>query len=209
MKIGIIGSTGKSGSLILAEAVNRQHEVTAIVRNKEKLVNKTVPVLEKDLFDLETLDLIQFDVVVDAFNAPLDNPVLHETSLAHLTEILADTKTRLVIVGGAGSLYLNSEHTLQLQDGADFPEAFKPIAKGMGQALNALREVRNVDWLYISPAAFFDAEGKKSGTYFLAGEEFTVNKQNESYISYLDYAQAFMDQVETNKENHVRISVRN
>lgn len=209
MKIGIIGATGKAGSLIMAEAIKRNHEVTAIVRNKEKLVDKDMAILEKDLFDLKKTDLEQFDVVVDAFNAPLDNTVLHETSLAHLTESLADTKTRLVIVGGAGSLYLNAEHTLQLQDGADFPAAFKPTANAMGAALKELRSVKNVDWLYISPAAFFDADGKKSGNYIIAGEEFTMDEQNKSYISYLDYAQAFMDQIETNKENHVRISVRN
>lgn len=47
MKIGIIGASGKAGSLILQEAVERGHEVTAIVRDASKIQNKQVHVVEK------------------------------------------------------------------------------------------------------------------------------------------------------------------
>lgn len=87
MKIGIIGATGKAGSLITEEAINRHHDVTAIVRNKSKLTNKDVNVLEKDLFDLTADDLSTFDVIVNAFNAPNDKPELHVTSVKHLAAI--------------------------------------------------------------------------------------------------------------------------
>ena len=65
MKIGVIG-TGKAGSLIVKEASERGHQVTAIVRNAAKLTEDKVAVLEKDIFDLKAEDLKAFDVVVNA-----------------------------------------------------------------------------------------------------------------------------------------------
>jgi uncharacterized protein len=69
MKIGIIGTSGKASSLILKEAVEGGHEVTAIVRNAAKLNDKEVTVIEKNIFDLKAEDIKEFDVVVNAFNA--------------------------------------------------------------------------------------------------------------------------------------------
>ena len=207
MKIGIISATGKAGSLITQEAMTRQHDVTAIVRDKTKLTID-MEVLEKNLFDLTTEDVATFDVIVNAFNAPGDKPELHVTSVKHLASILENTNTRLVMVGGAGSLFTNADHTEQLKDGADFPEAYKPTAIAMSEALDNLRLETTFDWLYISPAAFFNPEGDKTGHYVVAGEEFTTKEKGESVISYLDYATALLDQIETNKDNHIRISVR-
>ena len=208
MKIGIIGATGKSGNLILKEAQSRGHVVTAIVRNKNRLADKTINVIEKDLFELTTDDLINFEVVVNAFNAGGDLAHLHQTSLKHLTDILANTSTRLVIVGGAGSLYTDIENNIQLKDGKDFPDAFKPVALAMSAALENLRTVENVNWLYISPAASFIADGEKTGKYVLTGEKFTTNDAGESMISYKDYAIAFVDQIEKHEHNQERISLR-
>lgn len=208
MKIGIIGATGKSGQFILEEAKSKGHDVTAIVRNKSKLKQTDIKSIEKDLFDLTTEDLKDFDIVVDAFNASNGQVELHETSLKHLTTILANTTTRLFIVGGAGSLYTDLENKIQLKDGKDFPDAYKPTAIAMGNALETLRSVKNVNWLYISPAAMFDAEGEKTGHYVLAGEEFTTDDSGNSSISYADYALALVDQFEKTELNQVRISVR-
>ena len=155
-----------------------------------------------------TEDVATFDVIVNAFNAPGDKPELHVTSVKHLTSILENTNTRLIMVGGAGSLFTNADHTEQLKDGVDFPDAYKPTANAMSNALDSLRKEIKFNWLYISPAAFFNPEGVKTGSYVLAGEEFTTNEKGESVISYLDYATALLDQIETNKDNHIRISVR-
>ena len=91
--------------------------------------------------------------MVDAFGAweEADLPN-HSKSLAHLCDILSGTKTRIVIVGGAGSLYVNKEHTARVMDGADFPAAFVPLAQAMGKALDELRKRDDVAWTYISPA---------------------------------------------------------
>lgn len=206
MKIAVIGSNGKAGKLVVEEAINRGLDVTGIARNQN--TSKAEKFLKKDIFNLTTEDLKEFDAVVDAFGAwtPETLPE-HDTTLQHLSDILSGTKTRLVVVGGAGSLYVNPEHTLQVQDGPDFPDMFKPLASIMGIALDNLRQRNDVNWTYISPAADFQADGARTGEYILAGEEFTLNEKNESVISYADYAIALVDEIVSGNHIQKRISV--
>ena len=112
----------------------------------------------------------------------------------HLCDLVSGKETRLLVVGGAGSLYVNPEHTAQVMDGAGFPEAFKPLAYNMGKALDELRARTDVKWTYISPAGDFQADGAKTGKYILGGEELTLNARGESVISYADYAVAMVDE---------------
>ncbi|MBR6316314.1 MAG: NAD(P)H-binding protein, partial [Lachnospiraceae bacterium] len=181
-------------------------DVTAFARSENKTaVSKFV---KKDLFDLTAEDLKGFDAVVDAFGAWTEEMLpQHSASLKHLCDILSGTDTRLLIVGGAGSLYVNREHTACVADAPDFPDIFKPLATAMAKALSELRERKDVKWTYISPAGDFQADGERSGKYILGGEELTLNSRNESIISYADYAVAMVDEIE--KGNHVqqRISV--
>ena len=206
MKIAVVCANGKAGQLIVKEAVDRGLDVTAFVRGENKSAAQNVIV--KDLFDLTAADLADFDAVVDAFGAwtPETLPQ-HSTSLAHLCDILSGTDTRLLVVGGAGSLYVNAEHTLQVMDGADFPEMFKPLAAAQGKALAELRERNDVKWTFISPAGDFQAEGERTGKYILAGEELTLNSKGESIISYADYAIAMVDEIESGDHIQQRISV--
>ncbi len=164
--------------------------------------------VQKDLFDLTAEDLQGFDAVVDAFGAWTEETLpLHSTSLAHLCDILSGTDTRLLIVGGAGSLYVNKEHTATVMEGPDFPDAFKPLASAMGKALSELRERKDVKWTYISPAGDFQADGERTGKYLLGGEELTLNDKGESVISYADYAIAMVDEIEKGDHVQQRISV--
>lgn len=128
MKAAVVCANGKAGKLIVKEAVSRGLDVTAVVRGQNQTVAKKV--LEKDLFDLFSADLQDFDVVVDAFGAWTEETLpQHSTSLKHLCDILSGTNTRLLVVGGAGSLYVNPEHTACVADGADFPDACTVLQK--------------------------------------------------------------------------------
>lgn len=207
MKIGVIAANGKEGRLIVKEALDRGMDVTAIVRSANKTEAKQV--IRKDIMDLTKDDLKDFDVVVDAFGVWDETKMnLHGVTLNHLADILSGSSTRLLVVGGAGSLYTDKTHTMKLSETPDFPKEYLPVANGMGKALEELRKRNDVKWTYMSPAAEFDAEGKRTGSYVLAGEEFTTNEKGESYISYADYALAMVDEAE--KGNHIgeRISVR-
>ena len=205
-KIAVVAANGKAGQLIVREAVERGNDVTAFVRSKNRTVAENVVV--KDIMDLTPKDLVGFDAVVDAFGAwtPETLP-RHSTTLAHLCDILSGTGTRLLVVGGAGSLYVNPEHTMTVSETPDFPEMFKPLASAMAEALSDLRERDDVRWTYISPAGDFQAEGERTGEYILAGEELTLNDRNESIISYADYAIAMVDEIESGDHIRQRISV--
>lgn len=206
MKIAVICANGKAGKLIVKEAVERNLDVTAVVRGDNQTAAQNV--LKKDLFDLTAADLNGFDVVIDAFGAWTEDVLpMHSTSLKHLCDILSGTDTRLIVVGGAGSLYVNPEHTACVSDGVDFPDIFKPLAAAMAKALAELRERKDVKWTYISPAGDFQAEGERTGKYILAGEELTLNSKGESVISYADYAIAMIDEATKGNNIQKRISV--
>lgn len=205
-KIAVVAANGKAGKLIAQEAVNRGMDVTAFVRSENKSAAQHAVI--KDIMDITADDLADFDAVVDAFGAwtPETLPQ-HSTTLAHLCDAVANTNVRLLVVGGAGSLYMNPEHTVQLIDTPEFPEAWKPLAGAQVQELVELRERNDVKWTFVSPAADFQAEGARTGEYILAGEEFTVNERGESAISYADYAVAMVDEIESGNHVQERMSV--
>lgn len=206
MKVAVVCANGRVGRLVVKEAIDRGLDVTAIAKGENETATKKY--VCKDLFDLTAADLEGFDVVVDAFGAWAEEELPNHTkSLMHLCDILSGRKTRLVVVGGAGSLYVNPEHTAVVSDGPDFPPQFLPLAKAQGKALEELRKRNDVQWTFISPAGDFQAEGERTGEYILAGEELTLNSRGESIISYADYAIAMVDEI--TKGNHIqqRISV--
>lgn len=206
MKIAVVCANGKAGKLIVREAAERGLDVTAVVRGENRTSAENV--ILKDLYDLTAEDLAGFDVVVDAFGAWTEETLpQHSTSLKHLCDILSGTDTRLLIVGGAGSLYVDPEHTVCVADGPDFPDVFKPLAAAMAKALGELRERTDVNWTYISPAGDFQADGERTGAYILGGEELTLNERGESVISYADYAIAVVDEAVNGKHFRERISV--
>lgn len=206
MKIAVVCANGKAGKFIVKEAVERGLDVTAIARGENKSAAQNY--IEKDLFDLTKEDLANFDVVIDAFGTWAEETLpLHSTSLKKLCDLLSNTNKRLLVVGGAGSLYVDKKHTKQVMDDPDFPDIFKPLAKAQGKALEELRKRNDVKWTFISPASDFQAEGKRTGKYILGGEELTLNSKGESIISYADYAIAMIDEAVEGKHIQERISV--
>ncbi len=206
MKLAVVCANGKAGKLIVKEALNRGLDVTAVVRGENQ--TDAAQVIRKDLFQLTADDLKGFDVVIDAFGAWTEDTLpQHSTSLKHLCDVLSGTDTRLLVVGGAGSLYVNPEHTACVADGPDFPDAFKPLAAAMAKALGELRARGDVKWTYLSPAGDFQADGERTGQYILGGEELTLNARGESVISYADYAIAMVDEAVSGSHIQQRISV--
>jgi len=202
MKIAIIGATGKVGRLIMKEAVDRGFGVTAIVRNASKITETNIKVLEKDIFNLTALELTAFDVVVSTYRAPDGEEHLYVEAGRVLVEALKDTlNTKLIIVGGAGSLFVDEEKTTRLMDTPDFPDFVLPTAVNAGKQLEELQKTDSITWTYISPAGFFDPEGKRTGSYKVGKDHVILNSKGESYISYADYAIAVVDEIE--KPQHV------
>ena len=207
MKIAVVAANGRAAQKVIKEALERGFEVKAFGHGDE---NKTAAkdYVKKDIMDLTKEDLAGFDAVVDGFGAwtpeTLDG---HVKTSQHLCDLLSGSDTRLLIVGGAGSLYVNPEHTLQVKDGPDFPAMFLPLANAQGEELAKLRQRDDVKWTFVSPAGDFQADGARTGEYILAGEELTLNSKGESIISYADYAIAMVDEIEKGDHVKARISV--
>ena len=204
-KFLVVAANGKAGQKIVNELLARDLDVTVAVRQANK--TQASQVIIKDLFELTVSDVKNFDVVIDAFGAWAPEALQqHTTSLEHLAAILAPN-ARLVVVGGAGSLYLDASHTVALKDSSGFPDAFKPLASAMGEGLARLRTL-DVDWTYISPAADFVADGERKGHYVIEGEVFTTDDKGVSQISYADYAMALVDIATSGRYQKKRLSVR-
>ncbi|MBQ7265632.1 MAG: NAD(P)-dependent oxidoreductase [Firmicutes bacterium] len=206
MKIAVVAANGRVGRLVVKEALDRGNDVTAFVRGENKTAASNF--IKKDIMELTSDDLKSFDAVVDAFGAWEEDKLGgHVETSQHLCDILSGSDTRLLIVGGAGSLYVNKEHTAVVCEGSDFPAVFLPLAQAQGKELDELRKRNDVKWTFISPAGDFQADGEKTGKYILAGEELTLNSKGESIISYADYAVAMVDEIEKGDHIQQRISV--
>ena len=80
MNIALIGASGFVGSAVLKEAVDRGHQVKAIVRNPEKVKQEreSVSVIECDIMDTDQLtDVLKgSDAVISAYNPGWTNPAI-------------------------------------------------------------------------------------------------------------------------------------
>jgi len=208
MKIAVVGATGKQGQMLVREAQLRGHEVTAVVRNRARLGDFNGKVIEKDIFALTYEDLKENDVIIDAFGTGMnDDVILHQTTMKHLADLLSGKPNRLLIVGGASTLYVDAEHKVRLLDTPEFPDAWKPVATSMADAFDALKKRDDVNWTFLSPAAFFMYEGERTGKYKVGGDELILNSEGKSEISYADYAIAMIDEAETPKHIKKRFTV--
>ena len=202
MNIGIIGAGGKAGKRIAAEAKRRGHNVTAIVRDANKVAGPGYDVLEKDLFALTAEDLKGFDAVVSAFGLPFgqEHEKAYQKATGHLIKLFKKLPdVRLLVVGGAASLYLDDSKQKRVLE--TIPESFRKDPEDMAIAFADLQK-SGVNYTFFSPAITFDPMGYRTGKYTLGGDVAIKNAGGESYISYADYAVAMVDEIE--QGNHVR-----
>ncbi|WP_430613184.1 NAD(P)-dependent oxidoreductase [Flavobacterium sp. JP2137] len=214
MKVALIGATGFVGSKILNELVNRNHQVTAIVRNPQAVAKtENVVAIKVDIFDTAALaDTVKgHDIVVSAFNAGWTNPNIYDEFLKGSEAIQESVKKsgvkRLIIMGGAGSLYIADG--VQLVDSPDFPEEWKAGALASRDYLNIIKKEQDLDWTFISPAIEMHqgTSGERKGTYRTSLENPVFDENNRSIISAEDVAVAIVDEVEQPKHIKERFTV--
>lgn len=205
MNILVIGANGNAGRRIVEKALKAGHQVTGVVRREGAI--EGIPTIVKDALQLTKQELTQFDVVVNATSAFTPDTYHLQTDLTLLlVKALANTNTRLIVVGGAGSLFVDEDHTVQLYDTPDFPAEFLGLAKAQGNAIDILRKFSNVDWTFFSPAPIFDAEGAESNDYVIGNETVILNKEGQPYISYETYAQILVDEINNHKFGRQRFT---
>jgi putative NADH-flavin reductase len=206
MKIALIGATGFVGSAILKEALDRGHEVTAIVRHPEKLSpHPKLHAARGDVYNIEEVARLVggHDAVISAFNPGWTNPEIYEQQIKGTKAIIAGVKKagikRLLFVGGAGSLEVKPG--IQSVDLPEFPKEWKQGALATREALNLLRQEPELDWSFLSPSADL-SPGQRTGKFRLGKDELLKDANGQSRISTQDYAMAMLDEVE--KPAHVR-----
>jgi uncharacterized protein len=198
MKIALIGAAGKAGNHILREALMRNLDVTAIVKNKSNLQIGDVAVIECDLFTLTKDQLRPFDIIINAFAPPSGEEHLHISAGQHFISLLENTAKKLIVIGSPGCLYINKEQTKRLMDHENYPQELIPNAKAQLQNLEDL-ENSSIQWTYIIPSVIFDSDGPRTGHYIKGDGRLLVNSQFNSYISYADFAVALLDEIENSE----------
>lgn len=210
-RVVLIGASGYVGKAVLNELLERGHQVTAVVRNAQK-IDVSHPKLEIKEADAEELpEMIEIcrgkDAVISAYNPGWTNPNLYEDTLRIYPQILKAVKEakvkRLLIVGGAGSLFVKPG--LRLVDSGTLPAAWMPGSKSMTVFyLETLMNEKELDWIFFSPAANLGnlTSGVRTGKFRLGKDDLIVDEKGDSFISVEDYAMAMVDELE--QENHHR-----
>lgn len=209
MKITLIGATGTVGQRILTEALQRGHQVTALVRDASKLKPEPgLKVVQGDIFDAAAVAGAArgSEAVLSSYGPPPDaTETLIQATRALLEGVRQAGVQRFLMVGGAGSLLVAPG--LKLVDADIFPEAYKPIARAHEQALDILvREADDLDWANLSPAALIEP-GERTTRFRLGLDQLITDAQGNSRITAEDYAIAFIDELERPRHHRQRFTL--
>ncbi|ASU34317.1 NAD(P)-dependent oxidoreductase [Mucilaginibacter xinganensis] len=210
MKIAIFGASGNIGSRIVTEALNRGHNVTAVVRQPENYILQAphLRIAKGDLFNSQDVEAAVFDhdAVVCAYNftkgatpstiTEITVPLLNGMKQAHVK--------RLVVIGGAGSLEVAPG--IQSVDTPDFPDAYKPVALAHREALKNYQKETGLDWTYVSPSAEI-TPGERTGNFRTGKDQMLFDENGKSHISMEDFAVAIIDELEQPKHIRERFTV--
>lgn len=194
MKFGIIGAGGHLGGKLAKEALDRGHEVTAIIRSTPCGDPRALE-LKRDLFDLTRENICQFDVLLSAYGSGFEvDPVINQQVICHLADIAAGTNVHLVLIGGAGCLYADETETTLVYEQPTHPAFLKGISKNNSEGYEKLRQRTDVRWTFVCPSLMLDFDGPRTGDYLTRTDRHILtNDDGGSYVSGEDLAIAMVD----------------
>lgn len=211
MKIALIGGTGFVGAAVLEEALARGHDVIALARDPSKYAEQErLKVVKADVQDATQVAaaVAGTDAVVSAFNPGWKVPEIGPLFTSGHRAIMQGTKQagvkRILVVGGAGSLYVAPGR--QLIDTPDFPKEIYAGANAAREALNEMRGEDGLEWTFLSPPVFL-APGERTGRYRTGGEHPLMDGEKPAGISVRDMAVAILDEIEAPKHIRARFTV--
>ena len=200
--IAILGITGRAGSRIANELLQRGHTVTGIARN-------VAGVAPRDGLQVKAGDATKGDTLAPLLRG--HDAIVSTTRFdggSDAATLVAAAKQagvpRLLVVGGAGSLEVAPG--VAVVDTPNFPAAYKAEALAGRAFLEALRGERELDWTFISPSALFEP-GERTGKFRLGGDQLLADAAGASRITMEDYAIALVDEIESPKHSRRRFTV--
>jgi len=200
-KIAIIGATGRAGSQLVQETLRRGHRVTAISRHASAAGARTGVIA----CDVDALDGVALQRAIAGHDAVFSSTRFSDIPASAIIEAVKKAGVkRLLVVGGAGSLFVAPGQ--RLLDTPNFPAAYKAEATAGASYLDALRKEKGVDWTFVSPSALF-FEGPRTGVFRLGHDDLLVAADGKSSISFADFAVAFLDEFERPAHTRQRFTV--
>lgn len=207
MKFLVLGAYGKSGQRIIREAVSRGHKVIGIAHHQHDEINLGEAKIEiKDVLAITKEDLTNVDAIIDAISAwtPETFPV-HSKVISHIAPMINGTDTQYIKIGGAGTIYINQDHTQKLKDWNEYPTELQPLAAALNENLARIRSYSNILWTYATPAFNYDVESDKPKPYQIKFESMELKDLLNSHISYNNMARALVDIAEDKLYTRQRI----
>ena len=217
MQVALIGATGFVGAAVLKELLQRGHNVVALVRDPAKLsAQPHLKVVQADVLDAAQVQsaVAGSDAVLSAYNAGWTNPHIYDDFMRGSRAIVQGVKAagvkRYLVVGGAGSLYVNGQ---QLVDAPDFPAAIKPGASAARDMYTELQKESTLDWTLLSPAVGFHggsvAQSKGRTGQYRTGQDAPLMQADgqPGDISVQDLAVALVDALEQHNHSQSRFTV--
>ncbi len=200
MKIAIVGASGNVGQRLVKEATDRGHEVIAIARNPGSIeASDKVKVVQADVTSAEGASALE------GADAAILSVRFQGTDFDQLmSNVKKSGVPRVLVVGGAASLEVAPGKVLL--DQPDFPDFIKPEAEPARQALNKLREEKDLDWTFLSPSMMF-VPGERTGNFRLGKDSLLTADDGQSSISYEDYSIAAIDELENPQHSRQRFTV--
>ncbi|WP_170318771.1 NAD(P)-dependent oxidoreductase [Allorhizocola rhizosphaerae] len=208
-RIIVFGAGGKAGRAVISEAVNRGHDVTAVVRDPSKYEDLGVTVVAGDVCDASSVASLAtgHDAAVNAAYDPQSAPAdfFVGAAKAFLEGLPKAGVGRAVVIGMVSNLEVAPG--LRMLDTPDFPEAYREFAQGHTAGLDTLRAAETeLDWVVLTPPMVLDLAAR-TGTYRTGGDQLLAKEDGTSHLSYADLAVAIVDEIENPQHHRTRIAV--
>lgn len=211
MRLAIVGATGWLGGLAAAEALDRGHRVTALVRDSERAaeVDARADVALAALEEPELLGaaLSGQCAVLGAYRAPAGIPgEMPGRAEALLAASRGADVRRIVWIGGTAALEVPDGNG-DIVDLPDFPKEWRPAGLAHRETLNVFRSnAADLDWTYVCPPTGI-APGQRTGVYRVGRDRLLVDGEGKSAVSAEDFAAGIVDVLESGDHIRERVTI--
>ena len=158
MRILVLGASGSVGRLVVEQALNRRHEVTALLRSPEKLGDLAIRlrIVQGDALDARAVDEAVSGQGAVIYALGVGNvrrtTLFSDSTLVLLTAMTQHRVRRLICVTGVGAGETKG-HGGFFYDRIVYPLFTKGIYADKDKQESLIRET-DIDWTIVRPAPF-------------------------------------------------------